>query len=239
MMNPGIYEIANKLNDKVYIGSSVNPIKRWRYHRAHLRAGNHRNNYLQSAWNKYGEDAFGFFVLEYVSDKDNLLFREQWWINNLSNLYNIAKDVFRPTITPEMRRRIGEAGKGRKLSEEHKARISKAHTGMKRPEGFGTRSSIRQKGKKLSDEHKRNLSLGSIDKGKGRKLPEEQKRNIGKGNAKVVYLGFISPDGVVFRNVINLSKFCREHGLNASHMWAVSKDKCPYHLGWRNLEGSK
>jgi hypothetical protein len=29
-----------------------------------LKRRNHRNNYLQKAWNKYGEDFFDFVVLE-------------------------------------------------------------------------------------------------------------------------------------------------------------------------------
>lgn len=60
----GIYKIKNKVNDKIYIGQSVNIYKRWCDHRYYLNSNSHQNIHLQRAWNKYGKDSFEFSVIE-------------------------------------------------------------------------------------------------------------------------------------------------------------------------------
>ena len=69
----GIYKITNKVNDKVYIGQSVDIYKRWD---AHINTSNDKNkkeyNYpLYSAFRKYGIENFDFEILE-VCDKETL-----------------------------------------------------------------------------------------------------------------------------------------------------------------------
>ena len=59
----GIYKIVNKINNKVYIGSTVNMKKRWREHRGCLKKNIHYNSHLQLSWNKYGEESFDFLVI--------------------------------------------------------------------------------------------------------------------------------------------------------------------------------
>lgn len=63
-MKSGIYKIENKVNGKVYIGSSNSIKRRWQKHKALLRHGKHQNSHLQAAWDKYGEDNFSFSVIE-------------------------------------------------------------------------------------------------------------------------------------------------------------------------------
>jgi predicted GIY-YIG superfamily endonuclease len=62
----GIYKIINKTNGKYYVGSSRNIEKRWNTHKRSLRKNNHHNEYLQRAWNKYGENAFDFVIVELI-----------------------------------------------------------------------------------------------------------------------------------------------------------------------------
>lgn len=83
-MNMGIYKIENILNKKVYIGSSVDLKTRKRKHFEKLRVNTHENSHLQYAFNKYGEENFKFEVVEYVHAKENLLSREQYWIDKLN-----------------------------------------------------------------------------------------------------------------------------------------------------------
>ncbi len=61
-----VYLIFNLLTKKCYVGYSEILRKRWAKHRNTLRNGTHKNTYLQSSWNKYGESAFVFSVLEYL-----------------------------------------------------------------------------------------------------------------------------------------------------------------------------
>ena len=60
----GIYKIENIVNDKVYIGQSVNIESRWQQHINALENNSHVNKHLQSSWNKYGSESFVFVVLE-------------------------------------------------------------------------------------------------------------------------------------------------------------------------------
>ena len=85
----GIYEIRNTTNGNRYVGSAVNLKRRWSDHKKRLLGGTHRNEHLQRAWNKYGEDAFEFDVLEYW-EPEFLISMEQWWMNMLQPEYNIA-----------------------------------------------------------------------------------------------------------------------------------------------------
>ena len=54
----GIYMIKNTINNKKYIGSSVNIAHRKCTHFRELCSGIHSNEHLQSAFNKYGKENF-------------------------------------------------------------------------------------------------------------------------------------------------------------------------------------
>ena len=88
----GIYKIQNLINDKVYIGQSVDIEKRWSTHKAELKNNYHYNVHLQSAWNKYGEENFEFSIVE-ECDIGQLNQREIYWIvkfNSYENGYNLT-----------------------------------------------------------------------------------------------------------------------------------------------------
>lgn len=79
-MNSGIYQIINLVDDKRYIGSTVNFKNRKRFHFSLLVRNIHHNQYIQNAYNKYGKENFEFQILLYCEKKD-LLFYEQIAIN--------------------------------------------------------------------------------------------------------------------------------------------------------------
>ena len=78
--NCGIYKITNLKNNKGYIGQSSDIKKRWRNHKFELKNNIHNNPYLQNAFNKYGEEAFEFRIIEKTS-KENLDEAEEYWID--------------------------------------------------------------------------------------------------------------------------------------------------------------
>lgn len=87
----GIYSIRNSLNGKLYVGRTNNFALRFRGHLSNLRRGAHPNSYLQNAWNKDGENAFEFLVVEQASEGRSVL--ERKWADQFQAqgvpLYNL------------------------------------------------------------------------------------------------------------------------------------------------------
>ncbi len=84
-MAQGIYKITNKVNSKIYIGSTNNFSRRKREHFRSIEKLR-GNSILRNAINKYGKDNFIFEIIEETSD---LLEREQHYIDLLNPQYNI------------------------------------------------------------------------------------------------------------------------------------------------------
>lgn len=103
----GIYKIINKVNGKIYIGSSKDIRNRWHRHRYVLKAGTHHSPHLQASWNKYGEDNFEIVIVEECSI-DDLLPKEQYYLDNLQPEYNFQKIAGAPPIDPERSRQIAK-----------------------------------------------------------------------------------------------------------------------------------
>ena len=92
MAKCGIYKITNLINNKCYIGQSVNIENRWQHHRSASRCEtNECYNYpLQKAMRKYGLENFSFEILEEckVEELDQ---KEKYYIQfyqSLENGYN-------------------------------------------------------------------------------------------------------------------------------------------------------
>lgn len=124
MNNSGVYWIKNIINNKVYIGSTISFSKRKSQHLSELRNNKHRNIYLQRSFNKYGNNNFIFEILEFVNNIDNLLVREQDWIDfykNRNKLINVnfkanAKYGFRHK--QETKEKLRNISLGRKHSSK-------------------------------------------------------------------------------------------------------------------------
>ncbi len=82
MPKSGIYRITCLSNGKIYIGSATDIRVRWNRHRYDLRKHIHKNHYLQNAWKKYGEEDFVFEVVEEVLEVEQIVVKEQTWLNN-------------------------------------------------------------------------------------------------------------------------------------------------------------
>lgn len=88
----GIYMLLNTKNGKRYIGSSVNIRKRLNIHRSLLKHNKHDNKHLQNAWNKYGEKAFNYSILEKCNEDERFI-REQFYVDTIHPEYNICLEV--------------------------------------------------------------------------------------------------------------------------------------------------
>ena len=116
----GIYKIQNKVTDKVYIGKSVNIEKRWIQHRCHLNNNVHANDYLQKAWNKYGENGFNFSVLceceESVLDEKEIYYINLYKATDRSYGYNLREGGDGGAMSQETIEKL--RGVGSTLSED-------------------------------------------------------------------------------------------------------------------------
>src|SRR5690606_38443224 len=88
----GIYKITNLINNKVYVGQSVQLNKRILEHKRELKNNIHYNTYLQRSYNKYGANNFSFEIIENCAEGE-LYLRENNWIkfyisHNSSSGYN-------------------------------------------------------------------------------------------------------------------------------------------------------
>lgn len=87
----GVFQVKNTATGKVLLGSSLNLEGPLNSHKFMLTIGKHRNEALQSDWNKYGPHKFVFEILEVVKVKDDpdfnledeLTLIEQIWIDKL------------------------------------------------------------------------------------------------------------------------------------------------------------
>lgn len=95
VIKTGIYKISNSINDKIYIGSSKNLKERKLTHFYMLRDNIHCNKILQHFVNKYGLDTLNFEVIE-ECNIENLISREQHYLDILNPQFNICKKADRP-----------------------------------------------------------------------------------------------------------------------------------------------
>jgi group I intron endonuclease len=138
----GIYSIVHIESGRPYVGSAVLFFKRWSEHRMNLRRNKHPNQRLQNFWNKYGEDAFEFKIIEVIENptKELLESREQYWIDFYNsadreigfNIRKISSSNLGFKHTEETKQKMRLAHLGKKQSPEHIKNAAESHRGKKR-----------------------------------------------------------------------------------------------------------
>jgi group I intron endonuclease len=173
---------------KCYIGQSgaSKGIKRRIVeHSRKLRNGKHVNAHLQSAWDKYGEESFECFVIESCQDV-SLDARENFWMwlhnaQGRKHGFNISIHASAPMrgrkASDETRAKLSAAHIGKKRSDEHRAKIS-ANSAMKNNPETRAKNSAARIGKKHSDEARARMSAAHI----GKKRSDEHRAKISANN---------------------------------------------------------
>lgn len=135
MILSGLYVITNNEVGKFYVGSSVDIKQRFRAHRSGLNNNRHSNQYLQRAWNKYGQDAFTFQLL-YTGSAETCRQDEQEILDLIfseyrDSIYNLA----RTADSPLRHSRTG-MNRGCKHSADARKKKSEMMQGQKRALGY-------------------------------------------------------------------------------------------------------
>lgn len=187
--DPGVYRILNSVTGKMYVGGTVHLQRRWNCHLHYLRKNKYQNEKLQRSFDKHGESAFAFEILERCG-LDLVLSREQFYLDELKpheNGYNISGLAYLirlgSKLSEESKKKISQNRKGkgrnhgRPMSDETKQKLSDSLTGRKihTPESKAKMSKAGI-GRFRSAESRLKCSRSQI----GRTLPLEQRVLISK-----------------------------------------------------------
>lgn len=200
-----IYRITCVENGKFYIGSTMNKAQRWARHRRELRTGIHMNKNMQASWDKYGETAFIFEVVEEVESDAMLLLVEQGYLDSVvgtEQCFNWAKFAGAP-----MRGKSGAETPnfGKPVPEDVRAKISSSLSGSNHPKwgihlSEETKQKIRESNKAFPHKDRRHTpeaiaKIAAAGKGrvvsaetrakrsaalKGREMPAAQRAQISR-----------------------------------------------------------
>lgn len=190
-MKSGIYMIKNIVNDKIYIGSSVDIPHRISSHKSYLKRGKHANKILQRSWNKYGGDNFKFEQIA-KCPSEYLIKLEQWFMDSLKPAYNI--------------RIVAHSNKGLPITQEQRIKISLALKGRK---GYiKTREQIEKQrlkllGRKATDEQRKKISLALKGKPKSKEHIEK---------VRLAHLGRKYPNRIISEETILKKKLSAKRG---------------------------
>lgn len=133
-MKNEIYIIKNKINNKVYIGLTIQGARtRYLHHLYEARSGSPFP--IHRAIRKHGEENFDMEVLISVDAQEELKILEKAYIqehraNNRQFGYNMTEGgdgTFGRLHSEETKELIRQKAKGRKMSEETKQRMREAH----------------------------------------------------------------------------------------------------------------
>jgi len=153
----GVYCIRNIINNKHYIGQSIDIHKRWKDH-----IYKNNNSVIHRAIQKYGKDAFEFTILRICKQNNNIahvlmdVYEKHFIAMHRSDDkaygYNVtsggsdgyqfnkwnteqrSRNLLGHSISEETRKKIGDANRGKKHTPEAIEKIRKFSTGRKHTE---------------------------------------------------------------------------------------------------------
>ena len=193
-MNRVVYQIRNKENEKVYIGSTVNLRLRWQMHKTSLRGDYHYNYGLQKDFNEYGLDAFVVEVLADYSGStlEELRLKEKSWIVSSGSIlygYNQTRNTATAFDKEEVQQKIKAILKVEKKGLYNRAVRMK---GVEANRKWGTAvwdKSIRDKGQVVLRDKQEGLYNSAI-RDKGRETLK--KKRLKRGDEIIAYIRSLS-----------------------------------------------
>lgn len=234
MAYTGVYRLYYKDSNKYYIGSTSQSFsKRFNTHLCELRKGNHHNQPLQRGYNKYGEDRLIMEPL-IICDKELALELELIAITSLRPEYNASKTCtsrLGVKASKNTRKLMSEAKKGRKLTEEHKQKISE---GVLRAGYIVSKSQKEALSKNMTNRivsSDTRLKIREANIGKRHSEDTRTKMSISHSKPKnnTIY-SFINNNGLIIEDTVY--NFKNRYNLG-SKIYLVVNGKRKHHRGWR------
>ena len=154
-----VYKITNKINNKIYIGLTIQGSRtRYLHHLYEARSGS--SFPIHRAIRKYGEDNFEIEVIQVLDSPEELKELEKYYIkeyktNNRKFGYNMTEGgdgTFGRLYSEETKEKIRQKALGRKMSEGTKERMSLSHSKNKNEEWYKEikRNAVKQSNLKRS-----------------------------------------------------------------------------------------
>ena len=235
----GIYLIRNRASGAYYLGRAQSTSTRLSHHRSALRNRRHKNAHLQTAWDKYGEDAFEFVTL-YFCPMQDLVAEEQRWLNMIvgrSECYNLHEQAVGglsnvPEVREKHRRNVQDVARRKREDPALRARMAEyARRTAKTPEW---RRAIlegiqrRQSNPEWRTSIKALASRNKADPTWPDKIALGQRRHRGMNLPS-----FISPEGVAYHDVPNVTRFALQQRLSRGFLGQLLAGKLDQYRGWR------
>lgn len=155
-----IYKLTNLINNKIYIGQTIEPKARLRMYRYKSK---NPVEIIEHAMAKHGFDNFKMEIIDQCESYEEINKLEEKYISEFNciipNGYNVSR---------------GGEGRSHPHSEETKSKLSAQKTAF-------YQQRLQETGSKITEEERQKLSLSHLGKPSGRKgchLTEEQKQHI-------------------------------------------------------------
>ena len=103
-----VYQIVNSVSNRIYIGETMRGEFRWKQHLCNLKGNRHPNCKLQEDYDKFGEEAFSWSIIqEYPKNKDVLLLEE---IRTIDRFLREGKELYNLMLTIDQLKLLMDIG---------------------------------------------------------------------------------------------------------------------------------
>lgn len=230
-MTCGIYLLKFKGTDNVYIGQSLNIQYRYKKHLQKMRNGT--NSYkLQQAYYIYGEPDLDILVECSSADLD-LYEREAIAV------YDAVNRGFNTATEPDIHLKGDKNGAARYSNEQvakvldHLLDINLQYSSIAELTGV-KENSVRH----IANGESHMWLKEAFPEKYAKMLEVKGLRTRARASAfykNKAYPALVSPDGVVYENISNVTAFAKEHGLDPSSLTKILNQRPKYksHKGWK------
>ena len=215
-----IYKITNKLNNKIYIGQTIQTLKeRWQGHLQCMKKGD--NRHLYQSMRKYGADNFQIEQIDSATSLEELNQKEYYWVNfyntknSLSGYNNMDGGVANPMNFLDIKEKHDHTMR----TQEVREKISMSMKKLRETYGFSETTR-----KKISEKLKGNQHF------KGKKRTKSAIEKTAQSLRKSVYcVDLLGNEIATFDSVKSAALWWIERDFhNANYRYICDKIKSSY-----------